>query len=288
MLPAMRGIGALTLLLGTSCRAAGQQPPPPSPIGATTVNGRLPPEVIQRIVRQDYGKFRVCYEDGLRRNRDLEGRVTTRFTIGREGRVEKVSLASATLPDSAAVQCVLDEYKKLNFPFPEGGIVTVVYPIMFSRDDSREERNVKNGSRTLQQWTELCSRDAMTCSGLAEMFSIGKEVAANPVRAAELYGRACEAGRAQACTHLGTLYETGNGVAADAAHALEIYQRACDWSDYEGCNHIGVMYEYGKGVAVDAAHASELYRHACDRGLAVGCSNLERLKQQSSASGGVQ
>ena len=43
------------------------------PQGATQVNGRLPPEVIQRIVRQNFGRFRLCYENGLRNNPNLAG-----------------------------------------------------------------------------------------------------------------------------------------------------------------------------------------------------------------------
>jgi hypothetical protein len=33
------------------------------------------------------------------------------------------------------VQCVIRAYYGLSFPQPEGGIVTVVYPIMFSPGD---------------------------------------------------------------------------------------------------------------------------------------------------------
>ena len=40
-----------------------------------SVSGRLPPEVIQRIVRQNFGRFRLCYENGLRNNPNLQGRV---------------------------------------------------------------------------------------------------------------------------------------------------------------------------------------------------------------------
>ena len=56
-------------------------------MGATSVSGRLPPEVIQRIVRQNFGRFRLCYENGLRNNPNLQGRVAVRFVIGREGDV---------------------------------------------------------------------------------------------------------------------------------------------------------------------------------------------------------
>jgi pSer/pThr/pTyr-binding forkhead associated (FHA) protein len=101
-------------------------------MGATQVSGRLPPEVIQRIVRQNYGRFRMCYEQGLAKNPNLEGRVTVRFVIGRDGSVSNVANGGSDIPDSAVVQCVIRNYYGLSFPQPEGGIVTVVYPIMFS------------------------------------------------------------------------------------------------------------------------------------------------------------
>ncbi len=106
--------------------------PPQVRMGATTVNGRLPPEVIQRIVRQNYGRFRLCYENGLRNNPNLQGRVSVRFVIGRDGSVSNVGNAGSDLPDPAVVSCVTRAYYGLSFPQPEGGIVTVVYPIMFS------------------------------------------------------------------------------------------------------------------------------------------------------------
>jgi hypothetical protein len=101
-------------------------------MGQTQVSGRLPPEVIQRIVRQNYGRFRMCYEQGLAKNPNLEGRVTVRFVIGRDGSVSNVSNGGSDIPDSSVVQCVIRNYYGLSFPQPEGGIVTVVYPIMFS------------------------------------------------------------------------------------------------------------------------------------------------------------
>jgi hypothetical protein len=101
-------------------------------MGATTVSGRLPPEVIQRIVRQNYGRFRMCYEQGLTRNPNLQGRVSARFVIGRDGSVSNVSNGGSDLPDSAVVSCVVSAFYGLSFPQPEGGIVTVVYPIMLS------------------------------------------------------------------------------------------------------------------------------------------------------------
>lgn len=99
--------------------------------GQTVVSGRLPPEVIQRIVRQNYGRFRMCYEHGLARNPNLEGRVQVRFVISREGTVANAQNGGSDLPDSEVTSCVISAYYGLSFPQPEGGIVTVTYPIMF-------------------------------------------------------------------------------------------------------------------------------------------------------------
>jgi hypothetical protein len=101
------------------------------PEGATTVSGRLPPDVIQRIVRQNFGRFRSCYEVGLRSNPNLEGRVVARFVIGRDGAVSNVS-AGGDLPDSQVRSCVASAFYGLSFPTPEGGIVTVSYPILLT------------------------------------------------------------------------------------------------------------------------------------------------------------
>ena len=101
-------------------------------MGATQVNGRLPAEVIQRIVRQNFGRFRMCYEQGLARNPNLEGRVGVRFVIGRDGSVSNVGNGGSDIPDNAVVSCTVAAFYGLSFPQPEGGIVTVTYPIIFS------------------------------------------------------------------------------------------------------------------------------------------------------------
>jgi hypothetical protein len=108
----------------------------PHPVGIrqleTTVNGHLPAEVIQRIVRQNFGRFRMCYEDGLRTNPTLGGRVAVRFAIDRSGTVSMASDGGSDLPDQKVVQCVVRGFQNLSFPEPQGGIVTVIYPIMLN------------------------------------------------------------------------------------------------------------------------------------------------------------
>ena len=94
---------------GTAASAARTRPAPPQVrMGATSVSGRLPPEVIQRIVRQNFGRFRLCYENGLRNNPNLQGRVAVRFVIGRDGAVSNVAqrrLGSARTAASSPASC---------------------------------------------------------------------------------------------------------------------------------------------------------------------------------------
>ena len=95
--------------------------------------GHIPPEVIQRIVRQNFGRFRLCYENGLRNNPNLAGRVSVRFVIGRDGGVMSAANGGSDMPDAAVVSCVVGAFRGLQFPqSEEGGAVTVTYPISFA------------------------------------------------------------------------------------------------------------------------------------------------------------
>ncbi len=96
------------------------------------ISGRIPAEIIQRIVRMHFGRFRQCYENGLRMGPGITGRVVVRFQIDRTGAAVNPSDAGSTLPDSAAVSCVVRAFGDLSFPQPDGGPVTVVYPIDFN------------------------------------------------------------------------------------------------------------------------------------------------------------
>lgn len=119
---------------GAASRDAGARrvSPPTLREGAVSVNGRLPQEVIVRIVRQNFGRVRLCYETGLRANPALAGRVAVKFVIDRSGSVSLTADGGSDLPDQGVVNCVLRAFGGLKFHPPEGGMVTVVYPILLS------------------------------------------------------------------------------------------------------------------------------------------------------------
>jgi hypothetical protein len=101
----------------------------------TDIQGRLPPDVIKRIVRANYPRFRACYESGLKRDPGLKGTVSVMFIIDTSGAVESASSAGGTLTDGTVTSCVVGVYRTLSFPEPEGGKVRVTYPIDFQNDE---------------------------------------------------------------------------------------------------------------------------------------------------------
>ena len=128
-----QGFGSSSGRLGAARTSA-----PQLKMGAASVTGRLPPEVIQRIVRQrqNFGRFRLCYENGLRNDPTLRGRIAVKFVIAKDGSVSTVSNNGSDLPDPAVVSCVVRAFTNLAFPSPEGGVVVVVYPIRFDPGDT--------------------------------------------------------------------------------------------------------------------------------------------------------
>jgi hypothetical protein len=98
--------------------------------GTLSVSGRLPREVIRRILGQNHGRLRMCYEAGLQANPHLQGRITARFVIGRDGAVSSVANAGSDLPDAGVVSCAVRAFYGLSFPRPEAGIVIVSYPVV--------------------------------------------------------------------------------------------------------------------------------------------------------------
>jgi hypothetical protein len=122
---------------GKPCRMSGTHKP-----GAglrmpreITTNGRLPKDVIQRIIRQNSGRFRACYEGGLRTNPSLEGRVEVRFVIDRQGAVSMAQDGASDLQSDSVKSCIVKSFYSLSFPSPDNGTVTVVYPMVLTPAD---------------------------------------------------------------------------------------------------------------------------------------------------------
>ena len=86
---------------------------------------------IRKVVTRRSGSFRFCYEKELQLQPDLAGKVTVRFTIGRDGTVPKAKIASSTIRQRKVEQCVLKVFRGMRFTKPEGGICVVNWPLTF-------------------------------------------------------------------------------------------------------------------------------------------------------------
>lgn len=96
---------------------------------------RIPPALVQRIVRQQLGRFRNCAERGLQVDPNGVGRVSTNLAIGPEGAVTLVSTVPNGGVPALVAQCIAAGARGLSFPKPEGGIVTVRFEVVISIDD---------------------------------------------------------------------------------------------------------------------------------------------------------
>lgn len=93
--------------------------------------GELPAEAVIRVVRQNFGLFRTCYEAMLGNGGYPMGTVRVRFVIAENGTVSASQLVSNNLPSSKLGSCVVSAFRALKFPEPRGGPMRIVYPISF-------------------------------------------------------------------------------------------------------------------------------------------------------------
>jgi hypothetical protein len=148
--------------------------------GTTRVSGRMPPEAIQKVVRDNDGRFRACYHDGLLRNPELSGTVVTRFVIARDGTVPFARDGGSALPDRKVVDCIARTFAGLVFPAPELP-VTVVYPLALSPSAEKQLKRLPT------PWVNRSRLPAFASSASSEK----PELAAEPAlpSAAELAAR---------------------------------------------------------------------------------------------------
>ena len=83
------------------------------------VSPGVSPEIVRRILRQSYGRYRLCYEKGLGRNRKLTGTAAMLFDIGLDGRVSAMKDDGSTVPDAKVARCIREATVQLSFPMPD-------------------------------------------------------------------------------------------------------------------------------------------------------------------------
>ena len=104
--------------------------------GVTLSSAGLPPEVVRRIVRQNFGRLRLCYENGLRSDPSLAGSVRIRFVIRADGSAGSATDSGSSLADRAVVECIRHAFEMLSFPSPTPATALVAtYSVSLSPPD---------------------------------------------------------------------------------------------------------------------------------------------------------
>jgi TonB family protein len=95
--------------------------------------GEFDSKLVTAEVKKRLRAIQICYEQQLRRNPGLQGKVTVEFTIEMSGTVSKASATANTTNDPAVAKCVVDAVSRFRFnPGPQGGSVTYSYPFVFA------------------------------------------------------------------------------------------------------------------------------------------------------------
>ncbi len=104
---------------------------------ATVTGGTLSKKAIAKVVNDNKGAIRYCYESQLTRYPTLRGKVVVDFIIEPSGAVKTIKLPGNSLSNKSAAanvaSCLMRMIRRWRFPKPKGGKVRVIYPFTFGR-----------------------------------------------------------------------------------------------------------------------------------------------------------
>ncbi|MDB4987961.1 MAG: putative abductin-like protein [Myxococcaceae bacterium] len=106
------------------------KPLDPDAVGGT---GDFDAKLVVAEVKKRISAIKICYEQQLRRDPSLQGKVTVQFTIEQSGTISKAAATENTTNDAQVAACVVEAVKRFRFnPGPEGGSVVFSYPFVFA------------------------------------------------------------------------------------------------------------------------------------------------------------
>ena len=105
-----------------------------APVEFKVNEGSLDRELVRRVIQDNKGQIRACFESLLNQYPDLNGKVQTQFTIGADGKVLEAKVAQSSTGSRELDACVASRVRLWQFPKPKGGgIVVVSYPFIFKQ-----------------------------------------------------------------------------------------------------------------------------------------------------------
>jgi hypothetical protein len=94
--------------------------------------GHASESAILRALSSHMAAFEYCYEKALLTHAALSGEVLLRWGIASNGTVKAVQVIRSEIHHQGLMDCLSSEIKKIHFPSPQGGEVSVEYPFSFS------------------------------------------------------------------------------------------------------------------------------------------------------------
>jgi len=119
-------------------------------VGGAGVGGGVVSNATSVVARMR-GRFRRCYQLGLRQNPELQGTVTLTAKVGPNGEVLGVGGGSAAL--STIVPCLKAVVSAGGFSPPEGGGAVIAIPITFVRHDGSTSSTASSSNPSQRDWS---------------------------------------------------------------------------------------------------------------------------------------
>src|SRR5579883_2678530 len=125
---------------------------------------------VQKLARaKGYTPFRHCYEEGLRRNQHLGGKVSVELVIAADGSVSSAKKTASTLSDESVNQCVVREATHLGLSKPDSGTPTVAMVVTLSPGDepvpvphaAPHADKLRDALRTKWSGVEVCYKQGL-------------------------------------------------------------------------------------------------------------------------------
>ena len=97
--------------------------------GQKHMEGNIAPDAVIKVVKQNSGGLRACYEKALKRKPDLQyvSAVTARFQVANTGQAQGVTFAPHT--DGEMERCMASTMEKWKFPTFQGDPVAFEQPV---------------------------------------------------------------------------------------------------------------------------------------------------------------
>jgi TonB family protein len=88
-------------------------------------------DMIRRRVRESLPELEAVYNEAIRKNPELRGKLIVRFRIDPSGKVQRAEAVEGDFRDPAFVNSVLEKIRRWDFEPTGGRAVDVLYPFVF-------------------------------------------------------------------------------------------------------------------------------------------------------------